>query len=66
MRKKENRSDREEAEYTELNKIVKKTRRQRSRKKRTDHVETNHKAMYALVLFPTSAILYSQRAHMSV
>ena len=39
MRKKEDRSQREKMEYTELNKMVKKKRRQRSRKKRTDHVE---------------------------
>ena len=40
MRKKENRSGREKVEYTELKKTVKKKRRQRSRKKRTAHVET--------------------------
>ena len=40
MRKKEDRSQREKIEYTELNKTVKKKRRQRSRKKRTEHVET--------------------------
>ena len=40
LRKKEDRSQREKIEYTELNKTVKKKHRQRSRKKRTDHVET--------------------------
>ena len=40
MRKSEDMSQRETIEYTELNKTVKKKRRQRSRKKRTDHVET--------------------------
>ena len=39
LRKKENRSQREIAEYTELNKTMKK-RSQRSRKKPTDSVET--------------------------
>ena len=40
LRKKEDRSQREKIEYTELNKTVKKKCRQRSRKKGTDHVET--------------------------
>ena len=40
LRKKEDRSQREKIEYTELNKTVKKKLRQRSRKKQTDHVET--------------------------
>ena len=40
LRKKEGRSQREKIEYTELNKTVKKKRRQKSRKKLTDHVET--------------------------
>ena len=40
LRKKEDRSHREKIEYTQLNKTVKKKRRQRSQKKRTDHVET--------------------------
>ena len=40
LRKKEGRSLREKIEYTELNKTVKKKRRQRSGKKLTDHVET--------------------------
>ena len=40
LRKKEDRSQREKVEYTELNKTVKKKRRQRSGKKRTDHIET--------------------------
>ena len=40
LRKKEGRSQREKIEYTELNKTVKKKCKQRSRKKRTDHVET--------------------------
>ena len=39
MGKKEDRSQRGKIKYTELNKTVKKKRRQRSRKKRTD-VET--------------------------
>ena len=34
------RLQREKIDYTELNKTVKKKRRQRSRQKRTDHVET--------------------------
>ena len=38
--KKENRSERDKVEYTELNKTVTKKSRQRSRKKLTDHVET--------------------------
>ena len=40
MRKKEGRSQRQKIDYTELNKAANKKRRQRSRKKRTDHVET--------------------------
>ena len=40
VRKKENRSEREKAEYTQLNKTMIKKSRQRSRKKRTDHVES--------------------------
>ena len=40
LRKKEDRPQREKTEYTMLNKTVKKKCRQRSRKKRTDHVET--------------------------
>ena len=40
LRKKEDRSEREKVECAEMNKTVKKKRRQRSRKKRTDHVET--------------------------
>ena len=40
LRKKEDRSHREKMVYTELNKTVKKKRRQRSRKKRRDRVET--------------------------
>ena len=40
LRKKEHGSQREKTEYTELNKTAKKKRRQRFRKKRTDHVET--------------------------
>ena len=40
LRKKGDRSQREKIEYAELNKAVKKKRRHRSRKKRTDRVET--------------------------
>ena len=40
LRKKEDRSHIEKIEYTQLNKTVKKKHRQRSQKKRTDHVET--------------------------
>ena len=40
MRTKETRSEKEKVEYTDLNKTVKKKRRQRSRKKETDQVET--------------------------
>ena len=39
LRQREDRSQRETIENTELNKTVKKKRRQRSRMKRTDHVE---------------------------
>ena len=40
LSKKENRPEREKVEYTELNNTMKKKRRLRSRKKRTDHAET--------------------------
>ena len=40
MRKKENSLEGENVQYTELNKTVKKKRGQRSRKNRTDHVQT--------------------------
>ena len=45
MRKKEDRSEKEKVDYTELNKNVKKKRSQRSRKKQTDHVETYFKVV---------------------
>ena len=40
LRKKEDGSQREKIEYTELNKTAKKKRRQKSPKKQADHVET--------------------------
>ena len=40
MRKKEDRSQRGKIEYTELDKTMKNKRRQRFRKKQTDHAET--------------------------
>ena len=45
LRKNEDKSQREKIEYTELNKTMKKKRRQRSRKKRTDHVKLYFKVV---------------------